>query len=154
MSAFSYKLVNEETVSAVTASPSVSLMTRRLEGANEYLYVYNAGNSQIVPGYGVIASAMSLGSGTLSAVGGEIPLGIVKNATITTGTYGWVVTRGPVHVYATDGLVFGGAVMIGANGVFGALTVASASVTPGIPIGTCIGTAASANTGAIQLRAL
>lgn len=97
MSAFSYKLVNEETVSAVTATPSVSLGTRRLEGATEYVYAYNGG-SIAYQGAPAILTATSGYSfvvtfATAADMGCTV-LGIVQNATIAAGSYGWVAVRG------------------------------------------------------------
>lgn len=84
-----------ESVSAVTATPSVEVGRRRSEGDERYIYVYNAGNSQISPGYAAIVSAVSGYSVTVSSVTSvDVPVGFCKHATLTTGTYGWLVTHG------------------------------------------------------------
>jgi len=154
MSAMSYKLVNEESVSAVTASPSVSIGTRRLEGGREYLYACNGATHTAAVGYCVIASAMSGGSFTVTAVGGEIPMGVVMHAAIPGGSYGWLMTRGIVHGYSGSAIAFGKAVIVGALGTMEELTSATAGVVPVMPIGTAITAIASAGTGAVLIRAL
>jgi hypothetical protein len=94
---YSYKLVNEETVSAVTATPSVSLGTRRLEGPTEYVYAYNDGAiaQQGAPviltgctGYSYVVTFATAADARCTF------LGIVQNATVAAGSYGWVAVRG------------------------------------------------------------
>jgi len=112
-----------ESVSAVTATNSIALGTRRVEGANEYVYVYNAGATAAV-GYGVIASCNSGFSCVVSAVIGDQLFGVVQNAELTAAKYGWVVTRGPVHVYSISAIGAGKPFNISANGGFDETTTA------------------------------
>lgn len=91
---------------------------------NKYVYVYNDCNSQISPSYGVaVQSGVSTGySVTLSTVtSADLLVGVVKHATIATGNYGWVLTRGvaQVEMLASSGSVATNApIEIGANGLF------------------------------------
>jgi hypothetical protein len=86
-----------ESVSARTATPTVALGTVRWEGGNQYRYVYCAsttGDSSLV-GYAV--RLLSGGSGytvTNSMTTGDVVHGIVQDATLTTGAYGWVLRKG------------------------------------------------------------
>lgn len=84
-----------EGVSAVTATPSVEVGTRRVIGDEEYIYVHNAGNSELHTGKLYTASAVTGYSVTVSTTTSvDLPLGICKHATIATGYYGWGMTRG------------------------------------------------------------
>lgn len=114
------------TLSMVTATLGPNdpeLGTECLEGGLRYVFVYNGGNSQISPGYGVVLqSAATNYTCTVSAVtSADLVVGVVRHATITTGAYGWVVQRGITNIQmgATSGSVASrGLVEIGANGVF------------------------------------
>src|SRR3990167_3574310 len=48
-----------ESVSADTATPSVEIGTRRREGNDEYIYVYNDGGEQISPSYAARRNLLS-----------------------------------------------------------------------------------------------
>lgn len=144
-----------ESVSAVTATNTVALGTRRVEGGNEYLYVYNAGSTAAV-GYGVIASANSGYSVTITSVMGNLPLGVVQSNDLTASYYGWVQTKGFVHVYwngtaANGTAAIGDAVVLGANGGFDHVVTALAGGTHGV-IGYSVSEIATAGTGTIYLR--
>lgn len=68
-------------------------------GNDQYRFVYNAGNSAIVPSRGVTLSAVSGYSVTVSTTTSvDLPVGICKHATISTGYYGYVLTKGFVVV--------------------------------------------------------
>lgn len=92
-----------ESVSAVTATPSVELGTRRIDAGNAYIYVYNDGNSQISQGLmGRNPATLSSGysvtvTNAASGAGGMFVVGVAHNATLTTGTYGWLMTRGVTY---------------------------------------------------------
>ena len=87
----------EEGVSQVTATNSVKLGTRRIYAGESYVYCYNAGGSQVSPTFGVKlvtgASGYSVAVTALTDVVNPC-VGIVKHATLTTATYGWVMTKG------------------------------------------------------------
>jgi hypothetical protein len=90
-----------ESVSAVTATNSVELGTKIHYEGKDYCYVYNAGNSQAIPGHGVTVSGVSGYSVTVSSTTMvDVFVGVVHHTTLTTGTYGWVVTKGYAKVKA------------------------------------------------------
>jgi hypothetical protein len=109
-----------ESVSAVTATPSIEVGSERVEGDEHYVYVYNAGNSQISVGRVAIASAVSGYSVTVSSISGDFAVGLVKHATMTTGTYGWLCTRGFVdsvtNGMASTALAAGNPIQVAADG--------------------------------------
>ena len=57
-----------ESVSAVTATPSVEVGRRRIEGDEAYVYVYNTGSSTAGVNKGCVLSAVSGYSVTVSSV--------------------------------------------------------------------------------------
>lgn len=116
-----------ESISNVTATRGArdpELGTRVIKNDKTYLYVYNAGNSQVPPSYGVVQAGGSGTSGysvTISSVtGADFLLGVVEHATLTTGTYGWIVQKGLVDVEmeADNSCVTGQILAVAANGEF------------------------------------
>lgn len=62
---------------------------------NLYVYVYNAGNSQISQGQGAVLSGTSGYSVTVSSTTSiDYMMGICRNATMATAAYGWLMYRG------------------------------------------------------------
>lgn len=109
-----------ESVSAVTATPSQELGVIREERGDKYIYAYNNGNSQAIPGNCVMISALTGPSFTVSTVTSVSPVfGVVKHATFTTGTYGWLLVTGfaPLKADASTGLAVGETVVAGTDGV-------------------------------------
>jgi hypothetical protein len=108
MSSYSYKLVNEESVSAVTATPSVQVGTRRLDDGREYVYAYNGG-SIANKGCPVILTATSgytfVVTYATGADKGSVILGTLHNATCAAGSYAWVATRGIMNAYIVSAAV-------------------------------------------------
>ena len=125
-------------VSMVTATLGPNdpeLGARRQLGSEEYVFVYNDCNSELkvgdcttfqsaTSGYSVTVS-MTTGVGCIA--------GVVKHATITTGTYGWLVTRGftQINMAATQSVAANGILGNADNGKF-----AAKSVSTGYPCGT------------------
>lgn len=141
-------------VSMVTATlgpndPEVGTVVR--EDDEEYIFVYNAGNSQISVGYGAVVSAVTGYSVTVSSLTGiDFPIGVCKHATLTTGTYGWLMKKGFSNFKATpdSGTTAGDRLVLGADGVWGAASVASnVSNTGGNVFGKAMITTVSAGTG-------
>lgn len=94
-----------ESVSAVTATNSVDLGTTRTQGAEEYIYVYNAGAASASPGQYMVMSANSGYSLTVSSVTMyDFPMGFVKHTTIPAASYGWILTKGFLNVLGQSNL--------------------------------------------------
>ncbi len=92
-------------------------------GGISYLYIYNASaNSVIAPGQGCVPNAGSTNYSMVLSSVTDIDFlgGVCVNATIATGYYGWVATRGYVHVAmgADNSAVTGDMVGLGVNGLF------------------------------------
>ena len=102
---FGYPQGFTESVSAVTSTNSVQLGERRWEGGCEYVYMYNMSTSTIGVGYGVVQSAASAFSMTLSSITGDKCFGVVKNAQIGPTQYGWICVKGVTQVQLTDSAV-------------------------------------------------
>jgi hypothetical protein len=102
MMAYGYANASQEVVSHVTATNTISLGERRMYKDVEYVYCYNQGNSDIPPGYGVIASLCSGYSVTLSSAAGDKCFGVCVNVTATTATYFWLAQKGFVKVVTQD----------------------------------------------------
>lgn len=102
-------------------------------GNDIYRFVYNNGNSQILPGDGVILSAVSGYSVTLSSTSSvDLCVGVVKHATIATGYYGYVVTQGFANVNMGTNLsaAAGGGLILAADGKFTYKTISTGYVGP------------------------
>jgi hypothetical protein len=84
---------------ATLGSNDPEIGARRVVGDEEYLFVYNTGNSTVAPGHAVICSGTSGYSVTVSSTSGsDLAVGVCKHASIVTAAYGWVVTRGFVDI--------------------------------------------------------
>jgi len=97
-------------VTATRGSKDPEPGTRVTYDGDEYLYVYNgAANSQASPGMYLCPQAASSNySMTVTGVASyEKPVGVVKHATMTTGTYGWVLTKGYAPAYVSASIAAG-----------------------------------------------
>lgn len=96
----------------------------RWQSGIKYRLLHNGGNSQAIPGQGLVAIGAGAGpyTCTISSVSGSITgvRGICHHATATTGTYFWGVTFGhPVKILASNtSLATDAQVGIGVNGAF------------------------------------
>lgn len=107
-------------VTATLGANSPALGARVLHEGNEYCYVYNAGNSQISPGYACVLSSVSGYSVTVSSTTMvDVAFGVVKHSTLTTATYGWVLTKGfcDLKTIANSSVAAGDPVTLGGDGV-------------------------------------
>lgn len=108
-------------VTATRGSKDPELGTRVNFEGNEYLYIYNGADSDIVPGK--IASPLAATTsftGTVSSVASYgLPFGVVKHTTLTTNTYGWVLTRGYAPAYTSLAIAAGIGLEPVANGTLG-----------------------------------
>lgn len=122
-----------ETVSAVTLVPSVEVGKVRQEGDEHYIYVFNAGNSQANPGNGMVASAVSGYSLTISSVTSvDFCMGHVKHATLTTAAYGWLLTKGfgQGDMHDDQSCAAGALVILAADGKLTNKTISTGFVAP------------------------
>lgn len=132
---YGYQLTIPESVSTVTATNSVALGTRTIEGGCEYVYVYNAASHTAAVGYGMIQSLMSAFSVTVSSAIGDICFGVVKNTALTGNYYGWLCTRGRCAIQMTNSATgnhtaaTGEPVYMEANGSFGSVTTGATGST-------------------------
>lgn len=152
MTVHSAGLLRFGSVSSVTATRGANdpeVGTRIQEGDEAYLYVYNAGNSQISVGNCAVVSAVTGYSVTVSSTTSvDFAVGICKHATLTTGTYGWLLTKGfgPCKAHANSGIAAGGILTAGADGVLADMgSVATGYV--GSKVGKCMIATASGGSG-------
>lgn len=146
-----------EKISNVTATNSVNLGETRFINGEEYVYVYNAGVQQISQGQFAVLSANSGFSVTVSSVTGyDFPIGFVKHATITTGAYGWLLSRGftTVNMVANASATTADVLYPGSQGNVGVLGQATSSITGLIfqPIGYVVSGAATAAAALAYVR--
>lgn len=139
-----------ESVSAVTATPSVALGTRRIWSGEEYIYCYNAGGSTIstttAQGVKFATGASGFSIANTSVTDTHNPLvGVVKHAAVAAGSYAWVMSKG----FATVSVVSASTAdyKMLALGAAGAFIEASGTATLGTAI-VGVATALSHNTGA------
>ena len=152
-----YQDIFFEGVSAVTATKTagLNLGTVRFEGGRKYQYVYNAGTTQISTGDGAIITATTGFSVTVSSVTSVTPcFGVCREATITTGTYGWLVKEGycNVNAAAADSMAVGDNLVLGTDGVHQAVTGATGYMTN--RHGYCVQGTATAGTGYAYISCL
>tara|TARA_R110000796_G_scaffold187266_1_gene304170 strand:- start:2690 stop:3154 length:465 start_codon:yes stop_codon:yes gene_type:complete len=124
-----------DSVSNVTATNSVDVGTERKVGDESYLYVYNAGNSDIPPSYGCVLSAVTGYSATLSSITGvDFLVGVVKHSTLTTATYGWIMTRGfaAIEMEADNSAIAGQILALAADGEFALKSNSTGYPTPAV----------------------
>jgi hypothetical protein len=139
-----------ESVSNVTATNSVELGTRVTTGGRTYCYVYNGGGSQISVGEGCTVTGTSGYTVTVSSVTMvDMFAGFCYNATITTGSYGWVVVRGHTKVKTPAGSICtqGDLLIAGGDGRVGVNTWTVTTTTAPLIVGKCVLATASAGIG-------
>lgn len=123
-------------VSMVTLTPGVNdaeVGTVRREGDEEYIFVYNNGNSQASVGRGVICSAVTGYSVTVSSITNvDMALGVVKHATFPTAAYGWALIRGfgPAKIVADSIVAAGDMLVLGVDGAWTNKSVSTGIVAP------------------------
>lgn len=125
MTFYSRSPVLFNSVSMVTASlgvndPEVGSICE--VGDEKYVFVYNTGsNAQISVGQCATVSAVTGYSVTVSTVSSaDAIIGVCKHATITTGTYGWLLTRGfaTAKMPANSACAAGDLLAVGPDGTF------------------------------------
>ncbi len=120
------------------------------EGDEDYVFVYNTGNSQISKGQFAVCSAVTGYSVTVSSLTHvDVPVGVCKHATLTTSTYGWLVKKGFAPMQAGSAVAAGDALTPGADGNWQSkltTTAYSQLVSPSV-YGKCMIAAASSAVG-------
>lgn len=109
--------------------------TTRREGDEEYLFVYNAGNSAIPPTYGAIVSGVSGYSVTISSTTSvDLLVGVCKHTTFATGAYGWLMTKGwaVVEMEADNSAAAGQLLALAADGEFALKSNSTGYPTPAV----------------------
>lgn len=123
-------------VSMVTATLGTNdpeIGTTIEEGDEKYIFVYNAGNSQISTGRAAVLSGVTNYSVTVSSVTSvDFGVGVCKHATLTTGTYGWLLTRGftQVQMGANDSCTTGDILRLAVDGAFALASNATGNLSP------------------------
>jgi hypothetical protein len=151
MTNYANNQVNFQAVSNVTATLGANDPEpgyRTTVGDEDYVFVYNAGNSQIPPTYGAVMSAVSGYSVTISSTTSvDFLVGVCKHATLTTGTYGWLVTKGFVQVEmeADNSAAAGQILALAADGEFALKSNSTGYPTPAV--GKAMEAIASAGSG-------
>ncbi len=117
------RLAGVSMVTATLGANDPTLGDECQEGSTKYVFVYNDCNSSLAVGNAVVLQSAASGySVTLSSVTGTLPIGVVKNAAITTAAYGWVVTKGftTVQMMTASGTASaaGTPLQLAANGLF------------------------------------
>lgn len=113
-----------ESISAVTATPSTEIGARRTHKAENYVYVYNNGTGTANVGYGVrlITGCSGYSVAITSLTDAASPcIGVVKHVDIPSSSYGWAMTKGFLNVHSSNSTVTGDCVPIGlgTSGTFG-----------------------------------
>jgi hypothetical protein len=121
-----------EGVSAVTATPSVEVGTRRMDSGEEYVYCLNNTGSSVTQGALMVKSLSSLTRSSTASV--DFPLVCVKHAAVPAANYFWGLVRGEALVMSAA-ITAGNLIGIGADGVINTYLVGS------FPTGVCIGKA-------------
>ncbi len=148
--------IRTESVSAVTATPSVELGTRVTVNSEDYIYVYaQAAVSATVgatisglSGYSVIATGL---------ISGAVCVGFAKHADIPAGSYGWLMTRGfisgAVNGMVSTALVATDGIMLAADGKVGNAAAAVGGHLIGRALTAVVsGGTGGSNTGAFFIR--
>jgi hypothetical protein len=129
-----------DSVSNVTATrgpkdPEVG--SRCTDGGIDYVYVYNGGtDAQISVGRGAVLQSSASGyTVTVSSVtSADFVIGVCRNATLTTGTYGWLVAKGITKVQMKAGasatVAQRGLIEIAADGFFAPVSLTTANLAP------------------------
>jgi len=106
----------EESVSAMTLTPSVDLGSRRIWKGEKYVYCYNAGGSSCNVGYGVQLITAASGYSVAATAVTDVPckvVGAMKHATMVTAAYGWVLTKGFLNVHTANSILAAGKIQVG-----------------------------------------
>jgi hypothetical protein len=156
MAGNSYGLLHNESVSAVTAYPSISIGNRRQEGNTEYIYAYNGSTAQAIKGAPVILTNTSgYTFVTTYAVGSDAGctvLGLVNNATCAAGSYCWVAVNGIANAYVATAVVACDMIAVADGGGQCDVVSGGSAITQVIAVGTLIGRALEATAASAVVK--
>ena len=143
--------ISFESVSAVTATPTVELGTLRSSGGELYEYVYAV--KALPVGYGCVLTGTSGHSAIATGVvSGEFAAGFVKHAEISSGSYGWILKKGVVDLKngrLSTAAVVNECIRLAADGaICSDSNVATTSIDGGFVVGKVLSAGASGGTGA------
>lgn len=133
MSFYSADPIRFGSVSAVTTargSKDPEVGARTTVGDEEYIYVYNqSADAQINPGHGAICTGVTGYTVNVTSVSAAFLIGVCKHATITTGAYGWLCTRGftSVEMGADYSAAAGNLLTLSTDGTFDIVSNATGS---------------------------
>lgn len=146
------------TPSMVTATLGVNdpeLGTRCHWQGAEYVFVYNAGTTQISIHQGAIVTGTSGYSVTVSSVTLTDELaGVCTHATMATGTYGWLQTKGwaIVAMGANNSAAVGERLCLGTDGNFGRVGSANTDTVLAGSVGKVMSAVASGGSAGCWIR--
>lgn len=155
-SEFGYRQLSPESVSATTSTPSVQLGARQFQGGLDYIYVYNGSSNQaIAPNRGVkIASGSSgytvdVAIAAPSTVSAGILFGVCVNASIATGSYGWIAQRGFCQIdnFGATSIAAGDSLYLWTSGTFSMVTAATGGYGRSVTVGYATEAQATTTTG-------
>ena len=110
--------ISFESVSNVTATPSVALGTRRILNGEEYVYFCNGMVSAATAGIAMVVSLSSSYTLTRSSVSeADFVVCFVKHADVAAGSYAWGLVRGICQIWTGSTMSTGVMATIGLNGV-------------------------------------
>lgn len=101
MSVQSVAPVMFESISAVTATPSVELGTERTEAGEHYIYTCHAGIATAAVGLGLsrpVTAAAGQYSASVSGASGDVCVGFIKHTEVPAANYFWALKKGLVTV--------------------------------------------------------
>lgn len=143
-------------VSAITGTnyPSVGERFRDPSNDFDYVFVYNDGNSEIYPGdAAVLGSGVAGASVTVTMTSGfNLGFGLCRNATISTGMYGFLLQNGfgKVNMAANVSCALGDPLMLAANGKWANKSISTGAM--GNVCGQALAAIASGVSGSAYVR--
>ena len=144
--------VSFESVSQVTATPSIDLGTRRIVNGEEYVYFYNNTGSQVTAGMALTVSGLSGYSLTRSTTA-EVDMVVcfVKHAAVPAANYAWGLVRGLVQAEFLSTMATGTLIQVGVAGQVMTYTTAAQSF-PGAILGKVLSSATATSFGLCYVR--
>lgn len=92
----------------------------------EYVYVYNAGATDANVGLAMVMSGLSGYSLTISSISGQdVPMCVVKHATILASGFGWGLVRGITPIQTASTMATGAIAYLSDQGTFATFAVSA-----------------------------